>query len=115
MANEESKNENPENQTPAEEEQPVEGLTAEEAADRAYNEKEIWDKNKKPLRIFIIVVAAVVGGKYFLNQSEQDEVSERSLRYLTASSETEGAEEALLHFQTIMMMNLVELLNTERH
>ena len=98
MANEESKNENPENQTPAEEEQPVEGLTAEEAADRAYNEKEIWDKNKKPLRIFIIVVAAVVGGKYFLNQSEQDEVSERSLRYLTASSETEGAEERFLAF-----------------
>ena len=34
MANEESKNENPENQTPAEEEQPVEGLTADQAAEK---------------------------------------------------------------------------------
>ena len=46
MANEESKKENPENQTPTEEEQPVEGLTADEAVDAAYNPQEVFDNNK---------------------------------------------------------------------
>ena len=49
MANEESKNENPENQTPAEEEQPVEGLTADQAADSQYDATEVWNKSKNSL------------------------------------------------------------------
>ena len=44
-----------------------------------------------------VVLLGVFGVSYY-NQSEQEKETERSLRYLTASTETEGAEERFLSF-----------------
>ena len=64
MANEESKNENPENQTPAEEEQPVEGLTADQVAESQYDATEVWNKNKNSL--FTLLGAKVIASIFRL-------------------------------------------------
>jgi FKBP-type peptidyl-prolyl cis-trans isomerase len=98
MANEDKKNESEENELPADAEQAPEGLSAEQAAEPAYNEKEAWDKSKNTLFTILGAIALAVAGVSFYNQSESEEKAERSLRYLTASSEAEGAEERFLSF-----------------
>ena len=98
MANEDKKNESEENELPAEAEHAPDGLSAEQAAEPAYNEKEAWDKSKNTLFTILGAIALVVAGVSFYNQSESEEKAERSLRYLTASSEAEGAEERFLSF-----------------
>jgi len=98
MANEDKKNESEENELPAEAEHAPDGLSAEQAAEPAYNEKEAWDKSKNTLFTILGAIALAVAGVSFYNQSESEEKAERSLRYLTASSEAEGAEERFLSF-----------------
>jgi len=98
MANEDKKNESEENELPADAEQAPDGLSAEQAAEPAYNEKEAWDKSKNTLFTILGAIALAVAGVSFYNQSESEDKAERSLRYLTASSEAEGAEERFLSF-----------------
>ena len=98
MANEDKKNESEENELPVEAEHAPDGLSAEQAAEPAYNEKEAWDKSKNTLFTILGAIALAVAGVSFYNQSESEEKAERSLRYLTASSEAEGAEERFLSF-----------------
>ena len=60
--------------------------------------KKAWDKSKNYLYMVLIAIVLGVSGVSFYNQSENRDKAERSLRYLTASSETEGAEERFLSF-----------------
>ena len=78
MANEESKNENPENQTPAEEEQPVEGLTADQVAESQYDATEVWNKNKNSLFTLLGAIALGVAAVSWFNSQEREDEAERS-------------------------------------
>lgn len=98
MANEDKENPSEENDLPADAEPKPEGLTADEAANAAYNEEEVWEKSKRPLLYLAMAVLLGVTGLSYFNQSEDEETARRSLRYLTASSETEGAEARFLSF-----------------
>ena len=74
------------------------GLTADEAADRAYDEADVWNKNKNGLfALFGIIALAVAGYNFFLNRDE-GQASERSSAFLRASLEEDGAEERFLSF-----------------
>ena len=98
MANEESKNENPENQTPAEEEQPVEGLTADQAAESSYDPTEVWNKNKNSLFTLLGAIALGVAAVSWFNSKEREDEAERSSRFIEASMEPDAAEERFLAF-----------------
>ena len=98
MANEDKENPSEDNEVPKDAEQVPEGLSAEDAAEPAYNEKEAWDKSKNTLFTILGAIALGVAGVSFYNQSDQEGETERNLRYLTASSESEGAEERFLSF-----------------
>ena len=98
MANEESKNENPENQTPAEEEQPVEGLTADQAAESSYDPTEVWNKNKNSLFTLLGAIALGVAAVSWFNSQEREDEAERSSRFIEASMEPDAAEERFLAF-----------------
>lgn len=98
MANEDKENPSEENELPKDAEQQPEGLSADDAAEYVYDEKEVWDRSWKKLFYAGSVVLLGVFGVSYYNQSEQEKETERSLRYLTASTETEGAEERFLSF-----------------
>jgi FKBP-type peptidyl-prolyl cis-trans isomerase FklB len=98
MANEDSKNETPENKTPAEEEQPLEGLTAEQAAEDPYNASEVWNKNKNSLFTLLGVIAIGVAVVSWFNNQEKEDEAERSSRFIEAGSEPDAAEERFLSF-----------------
>ena len=74
------------------------GLSAEEAAERPYEEEEAFKKSLNPLLILLGSIALVVAGVSYMNHSEEQELTDRSLRFLTAFSETEGAEDRFLSF-----------------
>ena len=83
---------------PEDEQEQAPGLTAEEAADRVYDETDVWNKNKTGLfALFGIIALAVAGYNFFLNRDE-DQASERSSAFLRASLEEDGAEERFLSF-----------------
>ena len=73
-------------------------LTAEKPGERAYDEGEIWKKNKNSLFTLLGSIALVVAGISFFKNRGLEEDAERSRRYITASTETEGAEERFLSF-----------------
>ena len=98
MANEESKNENPENQTPADEEQPAEGLTADQAAESSYDPTEVWNKNKNSLFTLLGAIALGVAAVSWFNSQEREDEAERSSRFIEASMEPDAAEERFLAF-----------------
>ena len=98
MANEDKENPSEENKLPKDAEQQPEGLSADDAAEYVYDEKEVRDRSWKKLFYAGSVVLLGVFGVSYYNQSEQEKETERSLRYLTASTETEGAEERFLSF-----------------
>ena len=98
MANEENKNENQENEAPAPEEQPLEGLTADQAADSPYDATEVWNKNKNSLYILLVAIAIGVAAISWFNTMEQEEEAERSSRFIEASMEPDAAEERFLAF-----------------
>jgi len=98
MANEENKNENQENEAPAPEEQPLEGLTADQAAESPYDATEVWNKNKKSLYILLGAIAIGVAAVSWFNTKEQEEEAERSSRFIEASMEPDAAEERFLAF-----------------
>ena len=83
---------------PEDEQEQAPGLTAEEAAERVYDEADVWKKNKNGLfALFGVIALAVAAYNYFLNQDE-DQASERSSAFLRASLEEDGAEERFLSF-----------------
>lgn len=98
MANEENKNENQENEAPAPEEQPLEGLTADQAAESPYDATEVWNKNKNSLYILLGAIAIGVAAVSWFNTKEQEEEAERSSRFIEASMEPDAAEERFLAF-----------------
>lgn len=98
MANEENKNENQENEAPAPEEQPLEGLTADQAAESPYDATEVWNKNKKSLYYLIGAIAIGVAAVSWFNTKEQEEEAERSSRFIEAGMEPDAAEERFLAF-----------------
>ncbi len=98
MANEENKNDNPENETPVQEEQPIEGLTAEQAADSPYDEAEVWNKNKNLLYILLGVIAIGVAAVSWNNNREMEEAAKRGASFLSAGEEPNAAEERFLSF-----------------
>ena len=98
MANEENNNENQENEAPAPEEQPLEGLTADQAAESPYDATEVWNKNKNSLYILLGAIAIGVAAVSWFNTKEQEEEAERSSRFIEASMEPDAAEERFLAF-----------------
>jgi FKBP-type peptidyl-prolyl cis-trans isomerase len=98
MANEENKNENQENEAPAPEEQSLEGLTADQAAESPYDATEVWNKNKNSLYILLVAIAIGVAAVSWFNTKEQEEEAERSSRFIEASMEPDAAEERFLAF-----------------
>jgi FKBP-type peptidyl-prolyl cis-trans isomerase len=98
MANEDNKNENQENEAPAPEEQPLEGLTADQAAESPYDATEVWNKNKNSLYILLVAIAIGVAAVSWFNTNEQEEEAERSSRFIEASMEPDAAEERFLAF-----------------
>jgi FKBP-type peptidyl-prolyl cis-trans isomerase FklB len=100
MANDESKNETPENETPAEEEQPIQGLTAEQAAEDPYNASEVWNKNKNSLFTLLGLIAIGVAVVSWFNNQEREDGAERSSRFIEAGTEPDAAEERFLSFAT---------------
>jgi FKBP-type peptidyl-prolyl cis-trans isomerase len=98
MANEENKNENQENEAPAPEEQPLEGLSADQAAESPYDATEVWNKNKNSLYILLGAIAIGVAAVSWFNTKEQEEEAERSSRFIEAGMEPDAAEERFLAF-----------------
>jgi len=98
MANEENKNENQENEAPAPEEQPLDGLTADQAAESPYDATEVWNKNKNSLYILLGAIAIGVAAVSWFNTKEQEDDAERSSRFIEASMEPDAAEERFLAF-----------------
>ncbi|MDG1139702.1 MAG: FKBP-type peptidyl-prolyl cis-trans isomerase [Opitutales bacterium] len=98
MANEDKEKLSEENELPKDAEQAPDGLSAEQAAESPYDEREAWDKSKNFLFMILGAIALGVAGISFYNQSQSEDKAERSLRYLTASSESVGAEERFLSF-----------------
>jgi len=98
MANEENKNENQENEAPAPEEQPLEGLSADQAAESPYDATEVWNKNKNSLYILLVAIAIGVAAVSWFNTKEQEEEAERSSRFIEAGMEPDAAEERFLAF-----------------
>ena len=82
--------------TPSEPEQ--EGLTADQAAEHIYSEADAWNKSKNLLLILLGVIAICVALFTYLNDSQKSDKSERSYRFLSASIDSDGAEERFLSF-----------------
>ena len=98
MANEENKNENQENETPVQEEQPVEGLTADQAAENPYDATEVWNKNKNSLYLLLGAIAISVAGVSWYNDKKHEDEAERSSKFIEAGIEQNAAEERFLSF-----------------
>ena len=98
MANEENKNENQENESPAQEEQPIEGLTAEQVAESSYDATEVWNKNKNSLYSLLGVIAIGVAAVSWFNSKKYEDSAERTSRFIEAGSEAGAAEERFLSF-----------------
>ena len=78
MANNDEKEEPTQNEQPDQE--PAEGLTAEQAAEeRPYDEMEVWKKSKNTLFSVLGAIALAVAISSFYNNSQEEEAAERSL------------------------------------
>jgi FKBP-type peptidyl-prolyl cis-trans isomerase FklB len=98
MANEDKNNLSEENEQPADAEPQSEGLSADELAERPYDEGDAWNKSKNSLFGTLGLIALAVAGYTFFQNQSNEEDAERSRRFLEASSQTEGAEERFLSF-----------------
>ena len=78
----------------------VDGLSAEQAGENTYSEAEAWKKSKNTLLLLLGLIAISVAGFTFLDSSENEKQSERSYRFLSASIDSEGAEDRFLSFAT---------------
>ena len=78
----------------------MDGLSAEQAGENTYSEAEAWKKSKNTLLLLLGLIAISVAGFTFLDISESEKQSERSYRFLSASIDSEGAEDRFLSFAT---------------
>jgi FKBP-type peptidyl-prolyl cis-trans isomerase FklB len=88
--------ENNENSAPVEGE--VEGLSAEQASEGGYDEALAWQKSKNLLYSVLGLIALGVGVYTYNSNSERDEQSTRSYRFLSANIDSDGAEKRFLSF-----------------
>jgi FKBP-type peptidyl-prolyl cis-trans isomerase FklB len=88
--------ENNENSAPVEGE--VEGLSAEQASEGGYDEALAWQKSKNLLYSVLGLIALGVGIYTYNSNSERDEQSTRSYRFLSANIDSDGAEKRFLSF-----------------
>ena len=88
--------ENNENSAPVEGE--VEGLSAEQATEGGYDEALAWQKSKNLLYSVLGLIALGVGIYTYNSNSERDEQSTRSYRFLSANIDSDGAEKRFLSF-----------------
>lgn len=74
------------------------GLTADQAAEHNYSEADAWDKSKYTLLTVLGFIVLGVVAYTWLDNSKRSEQSDRSYRFLSASIDSEGAEERFLSF-----------------
>lgn len=74
------------------------GLTVDQAAEPTYSEADAWAKSKNSLLILLGLIAFGVFSYNYLDDSQRNEKSERSYRFLSASIDSQGAEERFLSF-----------------
>ena len=72
--------------------------TAENAAERLYDERESWNKSKNSLFLILGVIAVAVAVSYFYEGSVIDEASEQSSQFLAADIDAAQAEERFKNF-----------------
>ena len=88
---------------PLEENQSPEGTngdetTAENAAERLYDESEAWNKSKNSLFLILGIIVVAVAVFYFYEDSVIDEASEQSSQFLAADIDATQAEERFKNF-----------------
>ncbi|MDA8823599.1 FKBP-type peptidyl-prolyl cis-trans isomerase [Opitutales bacterium] len=88
--------ENNENSVPVEGE--LEGLSAEQASEGSYDEALVWQKSKNLLLSVLGIIALGVGIYSYKSNSEREEQSNRSYRFLSANIDSDGAEKRFLSF-----------------
>ena len=72
--------------------------TAENAAERLYDEREAWNKIKNSLFLILGVIAVAVAVSYFYEDSVIDEASEQSSQFLAADIDAAQAEKRFKNF-----------------
>ena len=85
-----------ENQSPKETD--GDETTAENIAERAYDESEAWNKSKNSLFLILGVIAVGVAVSYFYEDSVIDDASEQSSQFLAADIDVAQAEERFKNF-----------------
>ena len=88
--------ENNENSVPVEDD--VAGLSAEQASEGSYDEALVWQKSRNLLLSVLGIIALAVGVYSYKSNSERDEQSNRSYRFLSANIDSDGAEKRFLSF-----------------
>ena len=88
--------ENNENSAPVEGE--LEGLSAGQASEGSYDEALVWQKSRNLLLSILGIIALGVGIYSYKSNSERDEQSNRSYRFLSANIDSDGAEKRFLSF-----------------
>jgi FKBP-type peptidyl-prolyl cis-trans isomerase len=88
--------ENNENSVPVEGD--LEGLSAEQASEGSYDEALVWQKSRNLLLSILGIIAIGVGIYSYKSNSERDEQSNRSYRFLSANIDSDGAEKRFLSF-----------------
>lgn len=88
--------ENNENSVPVEDD--VAGLSAEQASEGHYDEALAWQKSRNLLLSILGIIAIGVGIYSYKSNSERDEQSNRSYRFLSANIDSDGAEKRFLSF-----------------
>ena len=76
----------------------AEETTADNAAERLYDEGEAWKQSKNTLFFAMGLIAATVGIVTYLNRVGDENAGERSYQYVSASLDAEKAEEHFLAF-----------------
>ena len=85
-----------ENQSPKETD--GDETTAENAAERLYDESEAWNKSKNSLFLILGVIVVGVAVSYFYEDSVIDDASEQSSQFLAADIDAAQAEERFKNF-----------------
>ena len=82
MANEDKNNPSEENEQPADSEPQSEGLSAEELAERPYDEGDAWNKSKNSLFGTLGLIALAVAGYTFFKTNPMRRMRRRGRRFL---------------------------------
>ena len=85
-----------ENQSPKETD--GDETTAENIAERVYDESEAWNKSKNSLFLILAAIAVGVAVSYFYEDSVIDDASEQSSQFLAADIDAAQAEERFKNF-----------------